>query len=179
METENFLKEYQYALDLRLSEIHKAQLKQSKEKGEEDGRRNLPSVDDDFTTPVEQEIRNKYQAEIESLFQNGRQVIDELQEKDFKSVNQELNDLNEKKINDLLGAAETERNRKLKELTTNHLDNTKDIENSPHYQLGKKRFENIRERWEHVTASHNRQELNIQFKPYWAYILLGHSHGFC
>ena len=55
---------------------------------------------------------------------------------------------------------------------TNHLDTVKDIENSPHYQDSKKRFEKIKNRWEKVSAKHNRQELNIQFKPYWAYILL-------
>jgi len=63
-------------------------------------------------------------------------------------------------------------NRKLDELNANHLDKVKDIENSPHYQEHKKRFEKIKDRWETVSAKHNRQELNIQFKPYWAYILL-------
>ena len=53
MKTETFLKDYQFALEKRLTETHKQQLKQSCEKGEEDGKRNLPSVDDDFTTPVE------------------------------------------------------------------------------------------------------------------------------
>ena len=71
MEAENFLKEYQYTLEANLSNNHLQQLKQSKEKGEEDGKRNLPSVEDDFTTPVENEIRSKYQAEVEGLYQNG------------------------------------------------------------------------------------------------------------
>uniref|UniRef100_UPI00321653F1 hypothetical protein n=1 Tax=uncultured Draconibacterium sp. TaxID=1573823 RepID=UPI00321653F1 len=172
METEKFLQEYQFTLESELAKNHQQQLQKSKEKGEEDGKRNLPSVDDNFTTPIEQEIRSKYQAEVEGLYQNGRQVLNDLKENTFKQVNQKLNDLNETKIADLLNEAENEKKRKLDELTLNHLDTVKDIENSPHYQLEKKRFEKIKARWEEVSAKHKRQETNIQFKPYWAYILL-------
>lgn len=172
MEAENFLKEYQFTLDSELAKKHELQLLKSQAKGEEDGKRNLPSVDDDFTTPVEQEIRSKYQSEIETLYQNGRQVLNDLEENNFKQVNQELNELNETKIKDLLAEEENEKARKLEELTINHLDTVKDIENSPHYQLEKKRFDKIKERWDKVSEKHKRQELNIQFKPYWAYILL-------
>ena len=172
METEKFLKEYQYTLSSDLAQNHEQQLKRSKEKGEEDGKRNLPSVDDDFTTPVEQEIRSKYQAEVEALYQNGRQVLNDLEENSYKQVKQELNELSEQKTQELLMLAGEEKNRKLEELNINHLDTVKDIENSPHYQLEKKRFEKIKSRWEQVSEKHNRQETNIQFKPYWAYILL-------
>ncbi|WP_346861553.1 hypothetical protein [uncultured Draconibacterium sp.] len=172
METEIFLKEYQFTLESELATNHQHQLKKSKEKGEEDGKRNLPSVDDDFTTPIEQEIRSKYQAEIEGLYQNGRQVLNDLKENNFKQVNEELNELDETKITGLLTEVENEKTKKLEELTLNHLDTVKDIENSPHYQLEKKRFDKIKNRWEEVSEKHNRQESNIQFKPYWAYILL-------
>lgn len=172
MEAEYFIQEYQELLKEKLTEAHQKQLKQSKEKGEEDGKRNLPSVDDNFTTPVEYEIRNKYQAEIETLFQNGMQVLNDLEEKGFKAVSQELNDLKEQNIQQKIQEESLNRDRKLEELNANHLDTVKDIENSPHYQEHKKRFEKIKNRWEKVTAKHNRQELNIQFKPYWAYILL-------
>lgn len=172
METENFLKEYQFKLEAELAENHKNQLKKSKEKGEEDGKRNLPSVEDNFITPIEHEIRNKYQAETEALYQNGKQVLDDLHEKNYKPVVQELNELSEEKIKELLVESESERNRKLDELNTNHLDLVKDIENTPHFQVAKKRFDKIDNRWEEVSGKHKRQELNIQFKPYWAYILL-------
>jgi hypothetical protein len=72
----------------------------------------------------------------------------------------------------LILEAEKERERKLEDLSNNHLDTVKDIENSPHFQVSKKRYEKIKTRWENVSAKHNREELNIQFKPYWAYILL-------
>jgi hypothetical protein len=172
METEKFLKEYQYTLDAELANNHVAQLKKSKEKGEEDGKRNLPAVDDNFTTPIEHEIRSKYQADIESLYQTGQQVLNDLEENDLKQVSQELDELNEKKIETLIDETEQEKNRKLDELNYNHLDTVKDIENSPHYQLEKKRFDKINQRWEEVTAKYDRHETNIQFKPYWAYILL-------
>jgi len=172
METEKFLKEYQYTLESDLAKNHQQQLQKSKDKGEEDGKRNLPSVEDDFTTPVEQQIRSKYQAEVEALYQNGRQVLNDLEENNFKQVNQELNELNESRIDLLLKEAENDKNRKLDELNFNHLDTVKDIENSPHYQLEKKRFDKIKNRWEQVSEKHNRQETNVQFKPYWAYILL-------
>jgi hypothetical protein len=172
METEIFLKEYQFTLESELAKNHQHQLQKSKEKGEEDGKRNLPSVDDDFTTPIEQEIRSKYQAEIEGLYQNGRQVLNELKENTFKQVNEELSELDETKITELLNEVENEKTKKLEELTLNHLDTVKDIENSPHYQLEKKRFDKIKNRWEEVSEKHKRQESNIQFKPYWAYILL-------
>ena len=81
MKAEHFLNDYQLSLENKITENHQQQLKKSKEKGEEDGKRNLPSVEDNFTTPVEHEIRSKYQAEIEGLFQNGRQTLDDLQEK--------------------------------------------------------------------------------------------------
>src|SRR5660397_127397 len=122
MEAEHFLKEYQFKLENNLAENHQNQIKHSKEKGEEDGKRNLPSVDDNFITPIEHEIRNKYQAEIEALYQKGRQVLDDLHEKNYKPVAQELNELNEGKIQEQLNETETEKNRKLDELNTNHLD---------------------------------------------------------
>ena len=172
MEAENFLNEYQFTLENKLTKNHQQQLIRSKEKGEEDGKRNLPSVDDNFTTPVEHEIRSKYQAEVEVLYQNGKQVLDDLQEKNFKAISQELSELSEEKIQLLVKEAEENRDRKLEELNTNHLDSVKDIENSPHYQVVKKRFEKVTNRWEKVSEKHNRQELNIQFKPYWAYVLL-------
>ena len=172
MEAEDFLKNYQQQLEKELAENHRNQLTKSKEKGEEDGKRNLPSADDNFITPVEHEIRNKYQAEVEALYQKGQQVLDDLREKQLNSVNRELSELNQQKIDELINEAKADRERKLTELNTNHLDTVKDIENSPHYQVGKKRFEKIKNRWERISAKHNREELNIQFKPYWAYILL-------
>ena len=143
-----------------------------KQKGEEDGNRNLPAVDDDFTTPVEHEIRSKYQAEVEALYQTGQQALDDLRKKKLKSVEQELGELDSDKIEGLINEAESAKNKQLNELNTNHLDTVKDIENSPHYQDGKKRFDKIKARWEQITEKHNRQELNIQLRPYWAYILL-------
>ena len=172
MEAEYFISEYQKVLKEKLSENHQNQLIKSKDKGEEDGKRNLPSVDDEFTTPVEFELRNKYQAEIELLYQNGKQVLEDLEDKKFSAINHNLEELNEEKISQQVLEAEKARDRKLQELNANHLDTVKDIENSPHYQDSKKRFDRIKTRWELVSAKHNRQELNIQFKPYWAYILL-------
>ena len=116
MEAEYFIQEYQELLKEKLTEVHQNQLKQSKEKGEEDGKRNLPSVDDNFTTPVEFEIRNKYQAEIETLFQNGKQVLNDLEEKGFKAVSQELNDLKEENIQQKIQEESLNRDRKLEEL---------------------------------------------------------------
>ena len=172
MEAEYFIKEYQEILNQKFSENHQNQLKRTKDKGEEDGKRNLPSVDDEQSTPVEYEIRNKYQAEIELLYQNGKQVLEDLEDKKFSAINHELSEFNEEKINQLVLEAEITRDRKLKELNENHLDTVKDIENSPHYQEHKKRFEKIKTRWDNVSAKHNRQELNIQLKPYWVYVLL-------
>ena len=172
METETFLKEYQFSFENRIEENHKHQLKKTKEKGEEDGKRNLPSVDDNFSTPVEHEIRSKYQAEIDSLFQNGQQVLNQLRENSYQSVTEQLHELNPEKIEQLINDAAEERNHKLNQLNSNHLDRMKDIENTPSYQMGKKRFEKIKNRWEEVSKKHQREEVNIQFKPYWAYILL-------
>jgi len=98
--------------------------------------------------------------------------LDELHEKNYKPVAQELIELSENKIKELLVEAETDKSRKLDELNMNHLDSVKDIENTPHFQVAKKRFDKINNRLEVVSTKHNRQELNIQFKPYWAYILL-------
>ena len=172
MEAEDFLTNFQHQLEEKLAESHRNQLAKSKEKGEEDGKRNLPSADDLFITPIEHEIRNKYQAEIEALFQNGQQILDDLKEKQLTSVDRELNELNHDRIEALIKEAQAERERKLTELNVNHLDTVKDIENSPHFQAGKKRFEKIKSRWEKISAKHNREELNIQFKPYWVYVLL-------
>ncbi len=172
MEAEDFLKKYQYELESRLIKDHQGNIQKSKEKGEEDGKRNLPSVDDNFVTPFELETRSKYQAEVEELFQNGRQVLDDLLERNFKPVEHELSELNANRVQELLHEAESEKNRKLNELNTNHLDTIKDIENSPHFQAAKKKFDKVSQRWEDVSQKHNRQELNIHFKPYWAYILL-------
>jgi hypothetical protein len=172
MEAEFFINEYQKVLKQKFSENHQNQLKKSKSKGEEDGKRNLPAVEDDFTTPVEFELRNKYQAEIELLYQNGKQILDDLEDNQYNSINHNLGELTEEKIEQQVIEAGVTRDKKLKELNENHLDTVKDIENSPHYQDSKKRFEKIQSRWEQVTEKHKRHELNIQFKPYWAYVLL-------
>ena len=172
MEAENFLEKYQYELESRVVADHKGNMIKSREKGEEDGKRNLPSVDDAFVTPFELETLSKYQAEVEELFQNGRQILDDLLDRNFKPVEHELDELNDERIRQLLNEAERDKKRKLEELTTNHLDAIKDIENSPHYQAAKKKFDKVNQRWEQVSQKHNRQELNIHFKPYWAYILL-------
>ena len=172
MKAEDFILEYQHVLKEKLAGIHKKQLQQSKEKGEEDGKRNLPSVEDTFTTPVEHEIRNKYQAEIEVLYENGKQVLNDLSHKEMTAIQQELLDFSEQKTELRIKEAEKDRDHQLEELTNNHLDKIKDIENTPHYQEHKKRFEKIEQRWETISEKHNRQELNIQFKPYWAYVLL-------
>ncbi len=172
METDVFLNDYQKELDLKLIDKHRLNLTNSNKKGEEDGKRNLPSVDDTFVTPFEHEIRNNYQAEIEELYKNGRQVLDDLKDRNYKPVIKELEQLSPERIELLLNEAEKEKARKLDELTGNHLDTVKDIENSPHYQTSKKRYERVRNRWEEVSKKHDRQELNIHFKPYWAYILL-------
>ncbi len=172
MEAEDFLNKFQYELESKLIENHQRNMKKSRDKGEEDGKRNLPSVDDSFVTPFEMETISKYQAELEELYQHGRQVLDDLNDRNFKPVDRELSELHEDKTEQHLKEAELEKSRKLEELTTNHLDLIKDIENSPHYQSAKKRFEKVHNRWEEVSKKHNRQELNIHFKPYWAYILL-------
>ena len=172
MEAEDFLNKYQYDLESKVVEGHQLNVKNSREKGEADGKRNLPSVEDEFVTPFELEIRSKYQAEVEELFQNGRQILDDLMNRKYKPVEEELNELDDDKIQQLIKDAESEKIRKLQELNTNHLDSIKDIENSPHYLSAKKKFNKIGERWEQMVQKHGRQELNIHFKPYWAYILL-------
>ena len=172
MEANEFLTKNQYELEAKVLEKHKSRMENSRLKGEEDGKRNLPSVDDKYATPFEKEIQSKYQAEIEELFQYGKQVLDDLYDKQLKPVEEELKDLDEEKIEMLIKDARTNKEKKLNELTIDHFDAVKDIENLPHCQVAKKRFESIMQRWEEVTKKHNRQELNIHFKPYWAYILL-------
>ena len=77
----------------------------------------------------------------------------------------ELNVLDDKKIDQQIKQAEENKTRKLAELNENHMDTIKDIENSPHHLGAKQRFEKIRKRWDEVIQKHNRQELNIHFKP--------------
>ncbi|MBN1822018.1 MAG: hypothetical protein JXR31_13285 [Prolixibacteraceae bacterium] len=172
MEALDFLKTEQKEIESKISANHKARMQNSRQKGEEDGKRNLPSVDDGFISPYEQELQSKYQAEIEEMFQQGSQVLEELYDKEYKPVEEELNELNEEKINTLLEQAETDKNKKLEELNLNHLDTIKDIENLPHYQVAKQRYEKSKARWDEVTSKHGRHELNINFRPYWVYILL-------
>ncbi len=172
MEAEEFLNNYQYELETKVAESHQARMGNSRIKGEEDGKRNLPSIDDQFVTPFEHEIKSKYQADVEELYQNGKQVLDDLYDRHYQPIINELKDLDEDKITLLIQEAEDVKSRKLEELNGNHLDTIKDIENSPHYQGEKKRFEKIRKRWDEVSKKYGRQELNIHFKPYWAYILL-------
>ena len=74
---EEFLTKYQYELEKKVVNSHRSRMENSRTKGEEDGKRNLPTVDDQFVTPFEQEIKSKYQADIEDLFQNGKQVLDD------------------------------------------------------------------------------------------------------
>ncbi len=172
MEAEEFLSKYQHELEKKVVDSHRLRMENSRTKGEEDGKRNLPSVDDQFVTPFEHEIESKYQADIEDLYQNGKQVLDDSFVRNYMPVINELDDLDDEKIEKQIKQAEANKTRKLAELNENHLDTIKDIENSPHHLGAKQRFDKIRKRWDEVTQKHNRQELNIHFKPYWAYILL-------
>ena len=172
MEAEEFLSKYQHELEKKVVDSHRLRMENSRTKGEEDGKRNLPSVDDQFVTPFEHEIESKYQADIEDLYQNGKQVLDDSFVRNYMPVINELDNLDDEKIEKQIKQAEENKTRKLAELNENHLDTIKDIENSPHHLGAKQRFDKITKRWDEVTQKHNRQELNIHFKPYWAYILL-------
>ena len=172
MEAEEFLSKYQHELEKKVVDSHRLRMENSRTKGEEDGKRNLPSVDDQFVTPFEHEIESKYQADIEDLYQNGKQVLDDSFVRNYMPVINELDNLDDEKIEKQIKQAEENKTRKLAELNENHLDTIKDIENSPHHLGAKQRFDKITKRWDEVTQKHNRQELNIHFKPYWAYIFL-------
>ena len=136
----NFYQSTKHELEKKVVDSHRLRMEKQQTKGEEDGKRNLPSVDDQFVTPFEHEIESKYQADIEDLYQNGKQVLDDSFVRNYMPVINELDDLDDEKIEKQIKQAEENKTRKLAELNENHLDTIKDIENSPHHLGGETTF---------------------------------------
>jgi hypothetical protein len=179
--SEDSLSYYRNDLEKTFSQFHEESIKTSKHKGEEDGNRGLPVIDDNDLTPFEKNVINQYQANVEKLFENGRQHLEDLHDKKFRPLKDEIDehqanpDLIDKKIVD----AEHERDRKLNELDSNHRDRVKEIHNELDWENTKKDFDTAEERFEAIADKHDRREIHIQFKPFWAYIVLILGIGIC
>jgi Skp family chaperone for outer membrane proteins len=173
-QSENFVS----PLEARLHHEHSKQLKECTTKGEEDGNRNLPPIENDVITPFEKRLITKYQSQVEEIFVEGRQTLDEIHDKQYKPLKEKLETISDGEIEFQLQQAEQDKNRKLDEADHNHKDRLKDLHNNPEWLTGQRDFKLIEERFKIVSARLQREELHIQFKPFWLYVLLIISIGF-
>ena len=104
-------KRYYDKLEAAFEEMHQRQLKKCGNKGEKDGKRNLPHIDDTVMSPYEKRIISKYQAEIDKMFQNGRPHLDELYDTNYVPLLEEIKSLTPEKIEQEIKAADEEKNR--------------------------------------------------------------------
>jgi hypothetical protein len=161
-----------------LQQDHSKQMKECTKKGEEDGNRNLPPIENDVITPFEKGLIAKYQSQIEQVSVEGRQMLDEVHDKQYKPLKEKLETINEKEIENQLTETQNDRTRKLDEADHNHKDRLKDLHNNPEWITSQRDFKSIDERFKSVSERLNREELHIQFKPFWLYVLLILAIGF-
>ncbi len=154
--------------------MHEETLRLSEMKGEEDGKRNLPQVAELTMPPFERELLNKYQGEVHRLYGKGRQLLDDLYDKQYKPTKDELERLerNPDEIPTLIRQAEEERDRRLKELAINYENRIKDIHNDAGWDTSQKDFRYAENQFRNMTDKHGRTELHIQFNPILASLLL-------
>ena len=159
-------------LESEFAELHNQQLSECKKKGEEDGYRNLPEVSNEEITPYERGTIAKYQALVEKQFVHGRQILDEIHDRNYLPLKEKLDDKKEKEIEKILDLAEKEKLRKLTEEDLNHKDKLKEIHNTPEWISTNKELEKTNLRFKEVSKRLGREELHIQLRPFWLYIIL-------
>jgi hypothetical protein len=155
-----------------LQKEHAKCLENCYKKGEEDGNRNLPTINDENITPFEHSLIAKYQSYIERVFTVGKQGLDEIHDQRVRPLEEKIASRGESLIKDETDQAQIEKERKLKEADDNHDDRKKDIENSPDWRATRREHEKVEKRFNEIAARVGREELHIQFRPFWAYILL-------
>jgi flagellar basal body-associated protein FliL len=161
-----------------LDQEHSKQLIECNQKGEEDGIRNLPPIDNDAITPFERGLLAKSQAQIEQIFEEGGQMLNEIRDKHYKPTTEKLTAIDEQELENQLTEAEQDRDRKLEETDHNHKDKLKDLHNNPKWISAQRDFKNMDERFKRVSSRLGREELHIQFQPFWLYVLLISAIGF-
>ena len=164
---------YRTDFEEEFNSIHSNTISQCKEKGESDGRRNLPLIETSFLTPFENGIINKYQSFIESIASKGGQFLQELFDNHVSPKNKELERLenNPSYIQDKLEEENRELQRRLEQAREAHQDKLKVIENEPSWLEAKLKFDVAKKRFEEVTTKIQRKELHISL-PKWIYLLL-------
>lgn len=169
---------YTSSLEAVLQQEHSKQMKECIKKGEEDGNRNLPPIENDVITPFEKGLISKYQSQVEQIFVEGRQMLDEIHDKQYKPLTEKLGLITNEEIQSKLKETETDRDRLLGEADHNHKDRLKDMHNNPEWLTAQRDFKSIDERFKTVSEKLGREELHIQFKPFWLYVILITAIGF-
>lgn len=162
---------YRADFEEEFQEIHTFTIAECKEKGQDDGRRNLPLVDTTFLTPFENGIINKYQSFIEGIASKGGQFLQELFDNEVHPKAAELERLekNPKYIEDKLGEEHRELQRRLQQANESHQDKLKVIENEPSWLESKQKFIESKDRFHEVTKKIGRKELHVSLSK-WVYL---------
>jgi|SaaInl1SG_22_DNA_1037389.scaffolds.fasta_scaffold01994_4 cation transport ATPase len=155
-----------------IKDFHKDQIKKQKEKGHEDGIRNMPNVEDTEITPHEHSIVSKYQGLLAKIFRTGRPDLDEYHDKEYVPLVQELEQLTDDKKEELTQDLENNHSKVLKNLEANYYDNRQDNHNDLTLRNLKKDLQKAEDTFDEKSKILDRKTLNTQFKPYWAYLAL-------
>lgn len=146
---------------------HKNWVQEAEQRGEEDGKRNHPPVEDMFPTPYEQNLRAKYQSAISDLFKRGSQRLQEIYDQKIKGIEKQIKDIQDdpELIQKKIRIAAENCERQLEQANNNHLDKLKEIENEPLWQSVKKSFDESKQRFDEIALKHKRRELYIHLRP--------------
>lgn len=154
------------------NKIHQKYLTDAIAKGDADGKRNLPAINQITMSSFEQNIQSAYQSEIFNLYGRGTQILNDCKHRHFLPAKKEYTECTPKYLNQLILEKESERDNKLGELNDIHLDKGKDIHNDLQLESAKREFKPAEKRFDDVCNKLGRKELQIQIKNKTVYYTL-------
>jgi len=154
---------------------HLEYIQEAEQRGEDDGNRNQPAVEDETVAPYEKNLRAKYQTAISDVHKQGCQWLQEIYDNKVKIIEKQQRDIKEDPefVQNKINTALDDRDRQLKEITENHSDRLKEIENEPSWRAVEKDFSEHKSRFQKIAEKHGRNELYVHMKTWVYFALLG------
>lgn len=156
------------AIEQQFLAEHLLLTEQNRHKGEQDGRRNLPAVEDDMIPPQELQVLAQYQAKIEEINGAVRQMLQDIKNNKWQPAVTALQNWTPEWSSQMVQQALEIRNRRLDESAANHFDRLKVIENTPSYSRAKEAIESAENRLHAAANQVGRYELHHKINPFWA-----------
>lgn len=160
------------ALEASLAREHSEIILQAEQKGEQDGRRNLPAVAGEGIPPFEKQLLSKYQTFAEHVAQEVRQQLHDIHDRQLLTAKEAFEHCTEAEVQRQIQQAALTRDRHLQEAESNHLDALKELENEPAYEHAKRAIQQAVTRLRIVADRIGRYELHRKVRPGWGYTVM-------